>query len=89
MTYLHVEQVDDMIKDWQQGCSDHPAIYNQGNVLRDRLTKLTADIETPIDEITVSGWGVWAGHAIPVAVCRHIAGKINSLIAAATVGGRS
>ncbi|GAA4108547.1 hypothetical protein ACFFTN_01160 [Aminobacter aganoensis] len=35
----------------------------------------------PISEIDVTGWGVWMGHAIPISVARHIAGKINDLIA--------
>ena len=74
------------VKAWQQECANHPAIYNQGNVLRDRLAKLTADIETPITEVDVSGWGVWAGQAIQVPVARHIAGKINTLIAASKAG---
>jgi hypothetical protein len=82
MTYVHVEQVEDMIKAWQQECADHPALYNQGNVLRDRLERLTADIETPITEVDVRGWGVWAGQAIEGTVARHIAGKVNSLMAA-------
>jgi hypothetical protein len=34
-----------------------------------------------VDEIDVTGWGVWKGHAIPVAVARHIAAKINERIA--------
>ncbi len=87
MTYLHVEAVEDMIKNWQQDCADHPAIYNQGNVLRDRLDKLTADIETPITWIDVSAWSVWKNHAIPVDVAEYIAGKVNSLLAA-TDGGQ-
>lgn len=81
MTYVHIDAVHDLVKQWQADCSKHPAIYNQANVIRDRLDKLVADIETPIDHITVSGWGVWAGHTIPVAVCRHIASKVNSLLA--------
>lgn len=81
-SYLHIEQVDEMLKAWQAECADHPALHNQGNVLRDRLAKLNAHIETPIDGITVSGWGVWAGQAIRPDVCRYIAGKINNLLAA-------
>ncbi len=89
MTYVHIEQVEDMIKAWQQECADHPALYNQGNVLRSRLAKLTADIEMPVTEVDVSGWGVWAGQAIERKVARHIAGKINALIAASKAEVRS
>lgn len=84
VSYLHIEVVDEMIRNWQAECADHPALYNQGNVLRDRLAKLQPHVETPISEVDVTGWGVWAGHAIPIPVARYIAGKINDLIAGAT-----
>jgi hypothetical protein len=82
-TYLHIEAVDEMIREWQAECADHPALYNQGNVLRDRLAKLQAHIDGPITYVDVTGWGVWAGHAIPIPVAKYIAEKINSLLAGA------
>ena len=41
----------------------------------------------PIDEIDVSGWGVWKCHAIPMEVCRHIAAKANERFGAAPMTG--
>ena len=32
--------VEKMIRDWQAECADHPALYNQANVLLDRLKAL-------------------------------------------------
>lgn len=38
--YVERGQVDRMIKDWQADCADFPAIHNQGNVLRDKLSDI-------------------------------------------------
>lgn len=42
MSYVTVQSVEDMIKAWQEECADHPALYNQANVLRDRLSAINA-----------------------------------------------
>lgn len=34
--------VERMIAEWQGECQSHPALYNQGNVLRDRLKDIQA-----------------------------------------------
>jgi len=40
MSYVRTEQVESMIKAWQEECRGHPALFNQGNVLRDRLAAI-------------------------------------------------
>ena len=43
-----------------------------------RQTAPTADTGQAVDEIDITGWGAWKGHAIPMHVARHIATKVNA-----------
>lgn len=40
MTLVSFDAVDQMIKTWMTEVADHPAIHNQGNVLRKKLAAL-------------------------------------------------
>ena len=35
-----------------------------------------------VDEIDISGWAAWKGHALPIEIARHIAAKVNEVRAA-------
>lgn len=48
-----------------------------GNIGLDELSPYGP--RTLVDEIDVSGWGVWSGHAIPMKVCRYIAERVNQI----------
>lgn len=40
MSVVSLDAADQMIKEWMAEVADHPAIYNQGNVLRNKLAEL-------------------------------------------------
>ncbi len=72
--YILRSEVDRMIKDWQAGCANFPAIYNQGNVLRDRLAAISPTepvIASLFSELAASplgmdGWTVKPVRGVPV-----------------------
>lgn len=82
--------VDRMLKDWQAECLPHPAIYNQANVLRDRLKELepaNADIERLFSELAdsplgmESQWVVNASSGVP-----SLSGGRRGTLARGTIG---
>ncbi len=74
--------------------SEMDTMMKQQMVFRRILDTLSTDVEPvesplaaiekrDVDEIDITGWGVMAGHAIPFAVARKLAARINLCIRSA------